>query len=222
MPTEPDRWLSFRRDMPAAERLAYFDHAAVAPLPRSTAAAVIEWANSASADGVTDWPRWRQEVEAARRLGAELLSADADEIALIHNTTEGVNLVAEGFPWRPGDNVVVPACEFPSNLYPWQNLAARGVEARLVPAENERLDRLADACDERTRIVAASWVGYATGWRNDPRELAEVAHRRGALLFLDAIQGLGVFPLDVEAAGVDFLAADGHKVAVTHRGSGAP
>jgi selenocysteine lyase/cysteine desulfurase len=81
-------------------------------------------------------------------------------------------------------------------------------------------NRIAEACDERTRVVAISWVGFAGGWRIDPAELAEVAHDHGALLLLDAIQGLGVFPIDVQATGVDFLAADGHKWMLGPEGAG--
>ena len=75
-------------------------------------------------------------------------------------------------------------------------------------------------CDDRTRIVAVSWVGYATGWRNDVEALAEIAHRNDALLFLDVIQGLGVLPLNVSEAPVDFLAADGHKWLLSPEGAG--
>jgi selenocysteine lyase/cysteine desulfurase len=82
------------------------------------------------------------------------------------------------------------------------------------------LDRLEAACDERTRIVSVSWVGYATGWRIDVAEVSALCRRRGCLLFLDAIQGLGVFPLDVQRAGVDFLAADGHKWLLGPEGAG--
>jgi selenocysteine lyase/cysteine desulfurase len=151
-----------------------------------------------------------------------LIDADLEEVAVVRNTTEGVTLVAEGLPWRDGDNVVLPANEFPSNRLPWLNLASRGVEVRQVPVELGRLDlaRMAAACDARTRIVAVSWVDYATGWRNDVDQLVELAHSRGALLFLDAIQGLGVFPLDVKASGVDFLAADGHKWLLGPEGAG--
>src|SRR5205814_8194572 len=96
---------------------------------------------------------------------------------------------------------------------PWMNLAARGVEVRRVQVDGGvvDLDRLAAACDSRTRILSISWVGYATGWRVNLWEVAELCRRAGCLFFLDAIQGLGVFPIDVRADGVDFLAADGHK-----------
>ena len=217
-----EAWLELRRMMPCAEKWAYFDHAAVAPISAPAGAALVEWANDLAQNGCADWPTWAQELEQIRRRGAELISADPDEIALVRNTTEGINLVAEGFPWRPGDNVVVPADEFPSNLYPWMNQASRGVEVRRVPVDDGRvdLDRLAAACDARTRIVAISWVGYASGWRNDVDALVELAHARGALVFLDAIQGLGVFPLDVRKTPVDFLAADGHKWMLGPEGAG--
>ena len=208
--------------MPVAQQWAYFDHAAVAPLSGPAKAAMDDWTTDVAVHGGVNWNRWRKEVEEARRLGAELIGASPSEIALVHNTTEGISLVAEGVPWKEGDNVVVPECEFPSNLYPWMNLRSRGVEVRQVPVQDERLDlnRLEKMCDERTRIVAVSWVGYATGWRNDVEALAEIAHRHDALLFLDVIQGLGVLPLNVSKTPVDFLAADGHKWLLSPEGAG--
>ncbi len=215
-------WDEFRRQMPVVEKWAYFDHAAVAPLSGPAKAALDEWAADAAVNGAVNWKAWRERVEEVRRLGGALVGADQDEIAVIRNTTEGVNLVAEGFPWKAGDNVVTLTSEFPTNRFGWLHLAERGVEARLVPTENERvdLDRIAETCDSRTRIVAVSWVGYQTGWRNDVDALVDVAHQQGALLFLDAIQALGVFPLDVTKTAVDFLAADGHKWLLGPEGAG--
>ncbi len=208
--------------MPVTERWAYFDHAAVAPLPASARDALVRYAQQAADEGDTVWPIWNQRVEKVRGLGARLIAADPEEIALVRNTTEGINLVAEGFPWQAGDNVVTLDNEFPSNQYPWMNLASRGVETRCVATDGGRVDlaRLAEACDRRTRIVSVSWVGYASGWRIDAAEVAETVHARGALLFVDAIQGLGAFPIDVRAAGIDFLAADGHKWLLGPEGAG--
>jgi selenocysteine lyase/cysteine desulfurase len=163
-----------------------------------------------------------QKIDQLRGLAARMIAAEPQEIALVRNTTEGINLVAEGYPWQPGDNVVLRADEFPSNQYPWMNLADRGVETRrvLVQGDEADLDRLASACDHRTRIVAVSWVTYSDGWRHNLDHLAEIAHSCGALLFLDAIQGLGAFPLDVKRTPVDFLAADGHKWLLGPEGAG--
>lgn len=216
------KWIELRDRMPVTREWAYFDHAGVSPLPAPVQQAVVEWAADMAGHGAMHWSRWRQNVESARLRGTQLLNAKPTEVAIIHNTTEGIGFVAEGFPWKAGDNCVIVGSDFPSNRYPWMNLAARGVEIRIVPAPNERLDfdLLAQHCDSKTRIVAASWVGYATGWRNDVDALAEIAHRHGGHLFLDAIQGLGVLPLDVKKTPVDFLSADGHKWMLGPEGAG--
>ena len=228
MPNLPDNggrgcdWGQFRRQMPVAEQWAYFDHAAVSPLSAPTRDAIHAWAAEAASQGDVAWPDWSRRVDDVRRQAAVLIAAKPEEIALVRNTTEGINLVAEGYPWQPGDNVVTLADEFPTNQYPWMNLADRGVQTRRVPTEEGKVDlqRLEAACDNRTRVVAVSWVSYSSGWRNEVDRLAEIAHRRGALLMLDAIQGLGVFPLDVARTPVDFLAADGHKWLLGPEGAG--
>ncbi len=219
---DPPDWLEFRRLMPVARRWAYLDHAAVAPLPEPARNAVIAWAKESATKGVTAWPGWARRVEQLRGLLADLLAASIDEIAIIHNTTEGINYIAEGLDWRPGDNVVTLADEFPTNQYPWLNLASRGVETRRVPTTEGvvDLDRLVAAMDRRTRILAVSWVGYGSGWRNDLDRLAELAHGCGALLLVDAIQALGVVPLSVARTPIDFLAADGHKWLLGPEGAG--
>jgi cysteine desulfurase/selenocysteine lyase len=217
----PD-WNEFRREMPVAKRWVFLDHAAVAPLSGPARTALSGWADSFCNDGSTSYLDWAEKIEDLRDISANLIGASREEIALVSNTTAGINLVAGGFPWKEGDNVVLPDNEFPSNQYPWMQLADLGVEARRISSDGVGLDldRMAAACDDRTRIVTASWVGFAGGWRSDVARLAEIAHDNGALLFLDAIQGLGVFPLDVSASGVDFMAADGHKWMLGPEGAG--
>ncbi len=221
-PATAGGWEEMRANMPVSSRWAYFDHGAVAPLSEPARRAVLDWVNQAAEMGDTVWPTWARQIEQVRTTAGRLVNASPEEMALVPNTTAGISLVAEGFPWRAGDNVVTVAGEFPSNLYPWMHLADRGVEERRVKLDGEAVDpnRIADACDARTRLVAVSWVGYASGWRIDVAEMARVAHAWGALLFLDAIQGLGVFPLDVRATDVDFFAADGHKWMLGPEGAG--
>ena len=216
------RWEGFRKEMPVARRWAYLDHAAVSPLPARAREALLQWAGQACEDGDVHWPRWAARVEELRRSAASMLGATPEEVALLRSTSEGVNLVAEGFPWRPGDNVVTLADEFPTNQYAWLNQAERGVETRRVPVgpEGVELDAIARACDARTRIVTISWVSFCTGRRLDLDRLVQLAHDRNALLFVDAIQGLGVFPLDVSKTPVDFLAAEGHKWMLGPEGAG--
>src|SRR5437868_9840009 len=157
----------FRAQMPIAARVAYFDHAAVAQLPGAARKAIHYWLDQATEEGDVVWNQWARRMEQVRQTAAAMINAQPGEIALVPNTTSGISLVAEGFPWQAGDNVVTLANEFPSNQYPWMNLAWRGVEVRRVPVEGgvPDLERIAAACDSRTRILSVSWVGYATGWR---------------------------------------------------------
>jgi selenocysteine lyase/cysteine desulfurase len=223
MPTLVETREHLRAVMPIARKWAYLDHAAVSPLPQPAADAMRRWIVEATETGNPAWPHWVKDVEAMRATAASMIGAHPEEIALVGNTTAGISLVAEGLDWRPGDNVVTLADEFPSNVYPWLNLESRGVETRRVstdPSGRLDLDRLAAACDERTRIVTVSWIGFATGYRHDVEQIAAVAHEQGALVFLDAIQGLGVFPLDVNKTAIDFMAADGHKWMLGPEGAG--
>jgi cysteine desulfurase / selenocysteine lyase len=212
----------FRRLMPVSDEWSYLDNAAVAPLSMPAHEAILEWARESVQMGDVRCSEWSNRVERARAAAAQLIHATPEEIAFVSNTTTGINLVAEGFPWREGDNVVTLGNEFPSNIYPWMNLASRGVETRRISVDKAGVEvgRIAEVCDRRTRIVTVSWVGYSTGWRMDVAEIARVAHDYGALVFLDAIQGLGVFPLDAHRSGVDFLAADGHKWLLGPEGAG--
>lgn len=208
--------------MPISKKWAYFDHAAVAPITQPAAEAISRWLAQAAEEGDTVWLDWARQVAKVRATTASLLKAEKDEIALVPNTTTGINLVAEGLDWQRGDNVVTLADEFPSNLYPWMNLECRGVETRLVPTDQGRVspERIAEYCDNRTRVVSVSWVCYSNGCRRALRPFADVAHERDALFFVDAIQGLGIFPLDVKADGIDALAADGHKWLLGPEGAG--
>jgi cysteine desulfurase / selenocysteine lyase len=212
-----------RAQMPAVKRFAYFDHAAMSPLPQTTADAFQKWLTEAVEVGGPIWGEWVKGVESTRATAAEMIGAKPEEIALVNNTTGGISLIAEGLDWRDGDNVVTFADEFPSNVYPWMNLASRGVETRRVPVDvsgRPDLEKLAAACDARTRIVTVSWVGFATGYRHDVRRIADIAHQKGALMFLDGIQALGVFPIDVNEFDIDFMAADGHKWLLGPEGAG--
>lgn len=213
---------AFRKAMPVAERWTYLDHAAVAPLSGPAREALQQWADSATQQGDTAWPTWRQRLEQVRSRAASLLHASPREIAFVANTTSAVDLVAQAFPWRDGDNLVTVANEFPSNSLPWKNLESDGIEVRTVEAPRGVVDlqRIADRCDSRTRLLAISWVGYASGWRVDLDELSRLADQRGIAVFLDAIQGLGVFPLDLSQLAIDFVAADGHKWLLGPEGAG--
>src|SRR5262249_21363029 len=167
-------------------------------------------------------PRWVKRVEQVRGIAARFLGADPLDVAFVKNTSEGTGFVAEGFPWRSGDNMITAAEEYPSNIYPWMNLADRDVEVRLIPSRDRKVcvDDVRSAIDNRTRLVSLSFVEYASGFRNDLDVIGSLCRERGIYFFVDAIQGLGALPLDVQKSPVDFLASDGHKWLLSAEGAG--
>jgi cysteine desulfurase/selenocysteine lyase len=209
--------------MPITKRGLYLDHAAAGVLPQPVADAMTDRIQSAMTQGVRHWNRWQKMVQRTRKLAAELIGGRSSEIAFVPNTAAGIGTVAEGFQWQSGDNVVLSSSEFPSNRLPWLNLQRRGVEVRAVnttPDPDGFLTVLNDACDQNTRIVACSWIDYETGVRRDPTRLSEMAHRHGALLVLDVIQGIGVLPVDLHAQDIDVLVADSRKWLLGPEGAG--
>ena len=163
-------------------------------------------------------------VEEVRRLAAAAAQRpDPLDVFFVANTTHGIGVVAEGFPWQPGDNVVTAAEEYPANQYPWMNLRDRGVEVRAVPSRGNRveLDDIRAAMDARTRVLAVSARSSSpAGSATTSTPSANCAGERGVFFFVDAIQSLGVFPLDVQKTPIDALAADGHKWLLGPEGAG--
>ena len=158
--------------------------------------------------------RWNEATEETRQLAAQLLGGvDTKNIAFTKNTVEGINIIAQAFPWQEGDKVLLNDQEHTSNLMPWLALKQRGVICDVIKASNYSLpvEELEAAMDEHTRIVAISHVQSATGYRCDLQRLAEICHQRGIFLVVDAIQSLGLCPCDASEWGVDAIAAGGHK-----------
>lgn len=209
---------AWRDEFPVTRNLNYLNHAAVAPLSRRAQQAMQAFLAEATDFGARDGETWMAGYAACRASIARLIGARPADIALLKNTTEGVATVALGLDWRPGDRILTTGCEFPANLYPWLALRSQGVQVELVPHHNgvvdlDALRRQAKGTGNvpAAKLVSLSWVQFLHGARLDVAAVGEICREAGALFFLDAIQGLGAFPLDAPASGVHFLAADAHK-----------
>jgi selenocysteine lyase/cysteine desulfurase len=213
MGQDRDIWTSVREEFPVASRYIYFNHAAISPLSTRAQRALDALSDLLARNGVLAEDEIMGMVSRIRANAAKLIGAAPDEIAFVKNTTQGVLIAAGAIRWREGDNVVMPAIEFPANVYPWMGLQKLGVELRLVEPEDGAVtaDMLTDVCDRRTRAVTVSQVQFSTGYRIDLDELGGFCRDRGIYLHVDAIQALGAMTIDVERYGIDFLSAGGHK-----------
>lgn len=201
-------------EFPILEHGLYANHAAIGPWPRAAAQAVTEFAQENCAYGAEKYSRWLLRENQLRKNLASLINANsANDIALLKNTTEGICTVANGIDWRSGDNIVLPAGEFPSNRLPWLALGRLGVEVREVDirASRDPEQALLARMDKRTRLLSVSAVQWTDGLRLRLEILGSACRQNKVLFFVDAIQQLGAMQMDVQACGIDFLAADGHK-----------
>lgn len=214
------------REFPWATRgeQIFLNHASTGPLPQRTVDVLREHAVLRA----EPW-RYSQELqfgglEKARAACARLIGATPTEIALMVNTSYGLNLAARALPFEPGDVVITSDREYPSNIYPWMELeAARGVTLRRVPCAGVLPDEeaiLAALDGPRVRALVLSWVSFATGYRIDVARLGRACRERGIWFVLDAIQGVGSTALDVGAAQVDIVACGAQKWLLAPWGTG--
>jgi cysteine desulfurase/selenocysteine lyase len=211
-------WCQYRSQFPVTARLIYLNHAAVAPLCKAAADAMIHLAGDACQFGSLHYDQWLEAYDGLRVAAARLIGADPSEIAQIKNTSEGVATIALGMAWRPGDKLVCFREEFPANYLPWRRLENQGLRIEWLSV-TDSLDRIDEAA-KGARLLAISFVQYLSGYRANIAAIGEICRRRRCFFFVDAIQGMGAFPLDVEAMRIDALSADGHKWMLGPEGCG--
>jgi cysteine desulfurase / selenocysteine lyase len=211
---EHDKLLAgVRADFPATGLWTYADVSARCILSRTARAAMDAHLDDRMDNG-GDKARMFALVETVRGKFARLVNADADEVAMTKNISEGLNIVASGLPWVAGDNVVLCRdLEHPNNVYPWLNLAARGVQVKnVLPREGHiPIDQVVAQIDERTRVVTVSSVTFAPGFRTDVARLGRICRERDILLLVDAAQSIGLVKTDVQADAIDGLAVSTQK-----------
>lgn len=206
-------WDSARALYPGTANAAYLDCAAVGLISTRVSGAMAYVLEGHRDFGGAAAPSWRERTGAVRDSVARLVGGRADHVAFTQNTSTGLATVINGLDWEPGDNVVVPAGEFPSNFYPWLQLRRRGVRVREVAMTAGRAltDDVLAALDHRTRVLAISAVQYSSGHRYDLAVFGQACAAGDTLLVVDGTQAVGALRVDVGLLGVDVLAVSAHK-----------
>ena len=212
------------REFPWTAATTYLNNAAIGPIPERTRLALEALNAKRTAPHLLPDRELFPLLSGARDAAARLIGAAADEIALMPNTTSGLNVAARALPLAAGDVVVLSDREFPANVYPWLALRREGVLVERVPVtpagfpdEDRLVERLADP---RVRALAVSFVQFSNGYKADLARLGSACRATGAYLVVDAIQGLGAAPLDVRETPVDLLACGGQKWLLSPWGTG--
>jgi selenocysteine lyase/cysteine desulfurase len=209
----PTRFAQYRELFPVTRHYAYLNHASSAALPTPVIESMNRYLAERSLMGSEALCAWDDEIEQVRQKCARFIGAHCDEITFTGSVSHGLNIIAAGLDWQPGDNVICAETEFPANVYPWMNLQRRGVEVRMAPARDNRIlvEDVASLIDHHTRLVAVSYVEFSSGYRNDLDLLADVCHKQGVYLCVDGIQGLGALQFDVSRTPADFVATQAAK-----------
>jgi len=211
-----------RQHFPHTQETIYLNHAATGPLSRRAMDAMQTHLQARHAGVIDNFEEVLPLLEDTRARLAALVGTSAERIALMPNTSYALNVLAEGYPWAPGDRVAIPGCEFPANVYPFMNQGDRGVAVDFIPHTEGTftLDDVAATLTPQTRLLTVSWVQFLSGFAADLDGLARLCRAHDVLLCVDAIQGLGALTLDVDALGIDFLACGGHKWLMSAQGTG--
>lgn len=217
---------ALREHFPHTEHTIYVNHAATSPLSQPVIEAIEAYLGERhGADPEAPIQNYEafQEVQGqTRKRLARLVGTTPDRIAFARNTSAGLNVLAKGLDWTPGDRIAVPGCEFPANVYPFMNLEREGVVVDFIPHEEGTftLDTIEQTLCPETRLLTLSWVQFLSGFRADLEAVGAICAERDIIFCVDAIQGLGALQLDVEACGIDFLASGGHKWLMATQGVG--
>ncbi len=208
----------YQDEFPVSKELVYLNHAAVSPLCRRASEAMQRLTEDVLRFGSLHYDEWMETYAGLRAAAAKLINASPGEIAIVKNTSEGIATIALGMQWQPGDRIIGFREEFPANYYPWARLESRGVQIRWFSIYDP-IEEIAEAIPG-AKLLAISYVNYLSGYRVDLQRLGKLCREHACFFFVDAIQGLGAFPLDVEQCRIDALAADGHKWLLGPEGNG--
>lgn len=198
----------------------YFNHAAIGPWCKLVLDRISEYSAQRSGEMVENFLFFLEKNASARTMLAKLLGVDADRFAWVDNVSNGLNILANGLPWKSGDRIILNDLEFPSNIYPFLNLERLGVEIDIVKSRNGVVDieDIEKVITPETRLVSISLVQFLSGYRADISAIGEMCQKRGIIFCVDAIQAAGVVEIDVKKSNIDFLAGGTQKWLMTSQG----
>jgi selenocysteine lyase/cysteine desulfurase len=205
--------LRVRRDFPAADDYTFLNTAYIGLISRPVLDAGRAWLD-ARAGRPFEVGEMLRKTDEVRHAFARLINAADEEIGLLFSTSEGENVVTEALDLKRGDNVVIDDLAYPSTSIIYKRLEeTAGIEVRIVKQRDggTYVEDFARLVDDNTRLISVAWVSNLNGFRHDMKALADLAHAHGAFLYTDAIQAVGMGPVDVRAAGIDFLCCGGYK-----------
>lgn len=217
------KFLDFRSTFPAYSQAIYMNHAAVSPLSKNVRDILTNYWEKRSHIPVDVYPSIMDTIEELKKMICGMIHAkNSDEIAIIPNTSSGLNIIASGLKWEKGDRIILNTMEFPANVYPFMNLGKRGVIIDWVKPVNGQIQikEIKPLVTNRTRLLSISFVQFLNGFKADLEAIGMLCKQKDIWFVVDGIQGVGVIPVDVVKCNIDAFVSGGHKWLMWPMGTG--
>ncbi len=194
-------------------KIIYFNHAATGPVCKPVIDRINEVLKERSESRMDDYQSLLAVTDETKELLARYLNTGKERIAFTDNTSNGLNILAQGLKWESGDKIILNDIEFPSNVYPFLNLQKKGVEVEFVKSKDGIVsaEDIINAADDKTKLISVSYVQFLSGYKIDLEKLGEFCKSKNIILSVDAIQGLGALQLDVQKCNIDFISCGVQK-----------
>lgn len=179
--------------------IIYFNHSSTAPLCARVIDKINEYVIEFSETKIDDISNITKALRETKTEIALLINSSADRIAFVDNTSNGLNVLAQGIKWEKGDRILLNDVEFPANVYPFLNLKREGVEINFVKAKEGIVtaEDIIENLKPRTKLVSISQVQFLSGYKVDLEKIGKVCRDKEIIFSVDAVQGLGAMKLDV-------------------------
>ena len=203
----------YRKLFPVTQSAIYLNHAAISPYSTRVSDALRQQITKRTDEPANVYPIFLEENRRLKENFAAIINARPENIAIIPNTSTGLNWLANGLEWQSGDRILLVEREFPSNIYPFLNLIRKGVQIDYVTPKNGGIGpaEINKKIVKKTKLLSISYVQFLNGFRIDTLEIGRLCKSRDIIFSVDGIQGVGAVPLDVKDAGIAFLSNGGHK-----------
>ena len=191
----------------------YFNHASTGPMSERVKDKLIHLIRDRSGEKIDDYKEFMQTYEEAKYILAELINSTPARIAFVDNTSNGINIIAQGLKLKKGDRILLNDIEFPANVYPFLNLKKNGIEIDFAKSQNGIVsaEDIINSVKENTKLISVSFVQFLSGYKVDLEKLGKYCNENGIILSVDAIQGLGALQLDVKRCNIDFISCGTQK-----------
>lgn len=216
-----------REDFPVLKEVVYLDSTATTQTPKPAVEAMVEYFYRYAGNHGRGAHRLAREAtnryEDARENVARFLNAEPSKTVFMKNTTEGINLIANSYPWEAGDHIITTLLEHHSNLLPWLRLQKKGVNVTVVSPDSKGkvdISSIEKAFTEKTKLIAITQVSNVFGSVQDVKNITRLAHRRGIKVLIDGAQSAGHMPVSLKDLKCDFFATAGHKGLLGPQGTG--